>query len=131
MAMRGAMTRMLMAAPLLVPCLRAQRQPDFVRDVQPVLESHCWSCHGAKLQLHGLRLDRRADALKGGGSGVPAIVPGKSDQSLLIKYVSGLDKDLIMPPAGDRLNPPEVALLRAWVDRAPPRPGQADAKPPP
>src|SRR6266849_3291265 len=131
MAMRGAMTRMLMAAPLLVPCLRAQRQPDFVRDVQPVLESHCWSCHGAKLQLHGLRLDRRADALKGGGSGVPAIVPGKSAQSLLIRYVSGLDKDVIMPPAGDRLKPAEVERLRAWVDGGASWPGQEDAKPAP
>ena len=56
----------------------------------------------------------RADALKGGGSGVPAIVPGQSSQSLLIKYVSGLDKDVIMPPAGARLKPAEIELLRAW-----------------
>src|ERR1043166_2671707 len=80
-----------------------QPEPDFARDIRPVLESRCWSCHGAKLQMHGLRLDRRADAIKGGGSGVPAIVPGASAQSLLIKYVSGLDPDVIMPPSGPRL----------------------------
>src|SRR2546430_13462169 len=112
MIMRGAIARLLTAGTLLVPCVRAQQPPDFVRDVQPVLESRCWSCHGAQLQVHGLRLDRRADALKGGGSGVPAIVPGKSAQSLLIKYVSGLDKDGVMPPAGGRLKPAEVELLR-------------------
>ena len=95
--------RMLAAAAVLIPWAGAAPKPDFARDVQPVLESRCWSCHGSKLQMHGLRLDRRADALKGGGSGVPAIVPGQSSQSLLIKYVSGLDKDVIMPPAGARL----------------------------
>src|SRR5438876_3688923 len=114
---------------MFLPVARAQHKPDFARDVQPLLESRCWSCHGAKLQLHGLRLDRRADALKGGGSGVPAIVPGKSAQSLLIKYVSGLDKDVIMPPAGDRLKPAEIDLLRAWIDGGAAWPGQEDAKP--
>ena len=68
-----------------------------------------------------------ADALKGGGSGVPAIVPGKSSQSLLIKYVSGEDRDVIMPPAGDRLKPPEIALLRAWIDGGAPWPGEDGA----
>src|SRR5258705_12170910 len=80
----------------------AQQKPDFTNSVQPLLESRCWACHGAKLQMHGLRLDRRADALKGGGSGVPAIVPGSSVQSLLIKYVSGLDKEIVMPPSRAR-----------------------------
>src|SRR5437867_1878050 len=123
-AMRVVLARVLMAGTLLIPCVRAQQPPDFVRDVQPVLESRCWSCHGAKLQLHGLRLDRRADALKGGGSGVPAIVPGASAQSLLIKYVSGLDKDVIMPPSGDRLKPAEIEQLRAWIDGGAAWPGQ-------
>src|SRR5215510_12677443 len=129
MAMQVALSRLLMAGAMLVPCAHAQQQPDFARDVQPLLESRCWSCHGPKLQLHGLRLDRRADALKGGGSGVPAIVPGKSAQSLLIKYVSGLDKDVIMPPAGDRLKSAEIDLLRAWIDGGAAWPGQDDAKP--
>src|SRR5437867_3252940 len=129
-AMRRQKARMLLAGAMLIPCAPAQ-PPDFARDVQPVLESRCWSCHGAKLQVHGLRLDRRADALKGGGSGVPAIVPGKSAQSLLIKYVSGLDKDVIMPPAGDRLKPAEVELLRAWIDGGASWPGQEDATPAP
>src|SRR5882672_1695341 len=129
--MRGVTARILAAAVAFIPSAGAAATPDFTRDVQPVLESRCWSCHGAKLQMHGLRLDRRADALKGGGSGVPAIVPGKSAQSLLIKYVSGLDKDVIMPPAGDRLKPEEVELLRAWIDGGASWPGQEDAKPAP
>ncbi len=106
---------LLLAATL--PLARANAAaPEFARDIQPILQARCFSCHGAKAQMHGLRLDRRSDALKGGGSGVPAIVPGNGSQSLLVKYVSGLDKDIVMPPAGDRLKPEEVDLLRAWID---------------
>src|SRR6185369_14849345 len=49
-AMRGLIASVLMTAALLVPCAAAQPGPDFARDVQPVLESRCWSCHGPKLQ---------------------------------------------------------------------------------
>ncbi|HTM50328.1 MAG TPA: PSD1 and planctomycete cytochrome C domain-containing protein [Bryobacteraceae bacterium] len=120
---------LLAAGAWLVPCAPAQQPPDFARDVRPLLESRCWSCHGPKLQMHGLRLDRRADALKGGGSGVPAIVPGDSSQSLLVKYVAGLDKDVVMPPSGDRLKPAEIATLRAWIDGGAVWPGQESEEP--
>src|SRR5947208_12137321 len=129
--MRATTARMLAAAAVLMPWAGAAPKPDFARDVQPVLESRCWACHGTKLQMHGLRLDRRADALKGGGSGVPAIVPGASQQSLLIKYVSGLDKDVVMPPSGARLKPAEIDMLRAWIDSGAPFTGEQDAAPAP
>jgi len=119
----------MLAAVVLVSSAHAQPKPDFAQDVRPILESRCFACHGSKLQMHGLRLDHRADALKGGGSGVPAIVPGASAQSLLIKYVAGLDKDVVMPPAGPRLKPAEVAALRAWIDAGAPWPGEAEAQP--
>src|SRR5690242_18942770 len=129
--MRAVTPRLLLSASLLTFCAAAQPSPDFARDVRPLLESRCWACHGSKLQMHGLRLDRRADALKGGGSGVPAIVPGASSQGLLIKYVSGLDPDVVMPPAGDRLKPAEVDLLRAWIDSGAAWPGEDGAEPEP
>jgi hypothetical protein len=109
-------TGKVLTAVLLASIAHAQQKADFTQDVRPILESRCWTCHGSKLQMHGLRLDHRADALRGGGSGVPAIVPGSSAQSLLIKYVAGVDKDVVMPPAGPRLKPAEVETLRAWID---------------
>ena len=39
---------------------------DFQRDVQPIFREHCIGCHGPDQQLSGLRLDRRADAMRGG-----------------------------------------------------------------
>lgn len=90
---------------------------DFENDIRPIFETHCYVCHGSENQLGEFRLDRRADALRGGGSGVPAIVPHKSNDSLLIRYVSGADEKIVMPPQGPRLTADQVALLRHWIDQ--------------
>jgi len=89
---------------------------EYTRDIEPILKARCLSCHGANQQMGGLRLDRREDALRGGNSG-PVIVPGKSSASRLIRLVAGLEKGLVMPPAGNRLSAQEVELLRAWIDQ--------------
>ena len=89
---------------------------DFERQIAPILESRCQVCHGTAQQLSGLRLDNQAAALKGGYSG-PVIVPGNSGASRLIRLVSGLEEELVMPPAGGRLPSEEVDLLRAWIDQ--------------
>jgi hypothetical protein len=89
---------------------------DFERDVRPLLARKCFGCHGPALQKSHLRLDRRADALRGGESGIPALEPGKSAASLLIRYVSGTDPKLVMPPAGPRLTAAEITLLKEWID---------------
>src|SRR5437667_10338977 len=52
-----------------------------------------------------------------GGELVPAIFPTKSDQSLLIQFVTGTKPDSVMPKKGDRLTAHEVGLLRAWIDQ--------------
>jgi Protein of unknown function (DUF1553)/Protein of unknown function (DUF1549)/Planctomycete cytochrome C len=88
---------------------------DFARDVAPILESRCFLCHGPQQQSSGLRLDRQADALKGGASGRD-IDPGNSAQSRLIRMVAGLDRTA-MPPIGPRLTPAQIGILRAWIDQ--------------
>lgn len=56
---------------------------EFARDIRPLLSDHCFACHGPddKARKGRLRLDLRADALKGGKSGSPALVPGKPGES--------------------------------------------------
>jgi mono/diheme cytochrome c family protein len=99
---------------------------EFDRDVKPILAKHCLSCHGPDKQRGDLRLDRRADALKGGESGKP-FVAGKAAESLLIHRVVATD-DTKMPPKGERLTAAEVATLRAWIEQGAkwPNDGQAD-----
>ena len=54
----------------------AQEPVSFTKDIQPILSSRCYLCHGPGTQMAGLRLDFRESALKGGNSGQKAIVPG-------------------------------------------------------
>lgn len=96
--------------------LSAQAEITFTGDVEPLLKKRCQGCHGAQLQMGGLRLDNRDDALGGGYSGA-VIKPGVSKDSKLIKLVSGTTAGQVMPPAGARLSPQEVEVLRAWIDR--------------
>src|SRR5258706_16309712 len=61
---------------------------DFPRDIQPIFVKRCFECHGPDKQKNELRLDRKTDALRGGKSGKPLLVPGKSAQSELIDRVT-------------------------------------------
>jgi hypothetical protein len=98
------------------------RKVDFARQVKPLLERSCAGCHGGKKPRGLFRVDARDSLLKGGASGEAAIVPGHSEASPLIDYVSGDVPDSEMPPRARRgqfpaLSPGEVALLRAWIDQ--------------
>ena len=70
----------------------ASRSIDFTRDVQPIFEQSCYSCHGPEKQRSGYRLDDKGVALAGGESSAPNILAGKSAASPLIHYVAGLVK---------------------------------------
>src|SRR5438477_3821340 len=95
--------------------------------VEAILTEHCLECHGSQDPEAKLVMESFDLLLKGGESG-PVIVPGKSDESLLVRMIEGtVEKDgkkLIMPPGKKRekLKPEQIALIRAWID--------AGAKPP-
>ncbi len=94
----------------------AARQVQFTADVQPIFEATCWNCHGPKRAESGLRLDQRVTMLKGGERG-PAVVPGKSAESLIVLAVAGVHDELKMPKKGDKLTALQVGVLRAWIDQ--------------
>jgi mono/diheme cytochrome c family protein len=104
------------------------RKVDFVKDVKPLFAKHCLSCHGSKKQEAGLRLDQKAVALAGGDGG-ESILPENSAESLLIRYVAGIDENIVMPPKGDQLTKTQVGILRAWIDQGAVWPESADAGP--
>jgi mono/diheme cytochrome c family protein len=106
--------------PLLLVLLGAAPQEapapvDFEKDIRPVFQRACISCHGTEKQKSGYRLDLKASALGRGEIGRP-ILPGKAAESPLLRYVSGADPDLVMPPKGRKLAPEEIARIRAWID---------------
>ncbi len=106
---------------------RADADPvDFVRDVRPILEKHCYECHGSAKQKSGLRLDVKSAAFQGGELYGASIVVGKSDDSPLIQFVADENADLIMPPDGDGLSTAEIATLTRWVNEGAVWPDDAD-----
>ena len=104
--------------PAAMPALTAA-QVDFNRDVRPILSDACFACHGpdeAKVKSK-LRLDVRELALKPAKSGAIAIVPGKPDESELIKRILTSNEDDIMPPlkAHKTLTAAQKETLRTWI----------------
>ncbi len=89
---------------------------DFVKEVRPVLEKHCYSCHGPDKQKSGLRLDVKAEALRGGDAHAPNIILGKAAKSQLIQFITSTDDDNQMPPKGKRLAAAEIDLLTRWIN---------------
>jgi hypothetical protein len=94
-----------------------QTKVDFARDIQPIFIKRCYECHGPDKQKNELRLDRKADAFRGGKSGKAVLVPGKSAESELIRRVTATDPEDLMPSKGEPLTGEQVASLRAWIDQ--------------
>jgi mono/diheme cytochrome c family protein len=90
---------------------------DFSREIRPVLSKNCFPCHGADEgnRKAKLRLDVRELALQPRRKGRAAIVPGKPEQSLVIKMIS----EERMPPeeTGNRLTSAQVETIRRWIQQ--------------
>ncbi len=97
---------------LTASCAKAADPDLFESKVRPVLANSCYACHTGS-RLGGLRLDSRAELLKGGKSG-PAIVPGDPEKSLLIRAIRQTDEKLKMPQGG-KLRKEEIDALVEWV----------------
>ena len=103
-------------APAAAPSL--DRALVYASLVEPVLQAHCVSCHGAARAEGGLRLDSPEALMKGGENG-PVVAPGRADRSEIVRrlWLPASHADA-MPPSGQRpLAPAEAALVRWWIDR--------------
>jgi hypothetical protein len=87
---------------------------DFNRQIRPILSQSCFACHGLDDPKSDLRLDFAEFAYEGGKSGRPAIVPGKPEESEVIKRVTDHGEDR-MPAKGDPLSEDQVSLLTQWI----------------
>jgi Protein of unknown function (DUF1553)/Protein of unknown function (DUF1549)/Planctomycete cytochrome C len=115
------------ACPVLFAAICHAQTPNtefFEKKIRPILAEKCYACHSSKSKspMAGLALDTRASVLKGGASG-PAIVPGKPEESRLIKAVRYTDSQLKMPPTG-KLPDSVIADLEKWVAIGAPDPRQ-------
>ncbi len=112
---------LIVAAGLSTAWTRAQAPADhpslrFSRDVRPILESRCASCHAGTNRKGGFSLETRESLLQGGRHG-PAAVPGDATGSLLMQLVTAEHEDDRMPADGPALSETQVALLRMWIEQ--------------
>ncbi len=92
---------------------------DFNDQVRPILSRHCFKCHGPddKGRKAKMRLDLEETAKTPAGSGERPIVPGKPDESELVRRIFAEDPDELMPPraANSSLSDAERNTLKQWV----------------
>jgi hypothetical protein len=140
-----AISLSFVGAPLVTGCHSRQetrsggpgtRQIDFNQDVQPILASNCFSCHGPDPEMRkaGLRLDLGESAFKKRPGHPDAIVPGHPEKSELVKRIESKDPHYLMPqsPQGEAkpMKTADVATLKEWIkEGAEYRPHWAFSKP--
>src|SRR5947208_13365893 len=112
-AVRSNISAVLTVAVLLAASARAGAQPEYNRDIRPILAENCFACHGpdsASRKAH-LRLDQRDAAIK-----AEAIVPGSPETSALVQRICASDPKEIMPPAKTlkKLSAGQKELLKRW-----------------
>ena len=90
----------------------------FNAHIRPILSNNCFYCHGPdeKHREAKLRLDVRENAVADLG-GYAAIVPGKPDDSELMKRITTHDEDDVMPPVKSKkqLTPEQKETLKRWI----------------
>ena len=120
------LSRLLLAIGLATPLSAA---PDFLREVAPILTTHCIECHGDQKQKGGLSLNTEELFRRGSKNG-PIVDAKNPEQSQLLKRITTADEDDRMPPEGKGLSPKEIETLKAWVlDGAKWEPGFTFKKP--
>ena len=103
---------------------------DFATAIQPILRKHCYECHAGEVREGELNLGVKREALQGGESG-PAIVPGESDASLLVRLITGREADRVMPPEDKTpLTKQQIQVVKRWIDQGADWPDHLDVKDP-
>ena len=108
---------------VFVSALCSAEPINFSRQIRPILSENCIACHGPdeKARKGKLRLDDEKDS-KRDRKGDFVILPGKPDQSELIKRIESTDPDDVMPPPKQHKTIPaaQVALLKEWIKQGAP-----------
>ncbi len=102
--------------PIQVVSLDRKEAVSYEKDVEPILINKCQFCHSGSVKESKFDMSSYDLLMKGGKRGQP-IVPGKAEESLLVKF-SGRTQKPFMPPKGEEpLTPEELALIKLWIDQ--------------
>lgn len=90
-------------------------EPDYSKQIQPILNKYCTSCHNNDDREGKLSLENYDVLLKGGPKGA-LITAGHSDLSRMILVLTGKAQPAMPPKDSDPPTAAEIALLKSWID---------------
>jgi WD40 repeat protein/mono/diheme cytochrome c family protein len=99
------------------------------KQVRPILQAHCQGCHQPAKAGGAYVMTAFNSMLKGGESGMAAIVPGKPGESHLVELIMPQGGKAEMPQNKPPLADSEIALVSQWIaqgasDDSPKNPGR-------
>lgn len=86
----------------------------FAKDLAPIIERNCLTCHGGENPKAGLNLSTHAGILKGGDYAGPAVIPGDPDGSAMVRHIRGIYTPK-MPKDAPELSESELHTIRMWI----------------
>src|SRR5690554_1582915 len=96
---------------------RGSHEISYNRDIRPIVNTKCISCHGGVKQSGGFSLLFEEEAKAITESGKLAIIPGDSKNSEMIKRLTHSDTSLRMPLDREPLTEEEIQLIAEWIDQ--------------
>ena len=101
-----------------IPVVKLERTTPVLydREIEPILVNKCAFCHSDNIKEGKLDMGSYEALMKGGKRG-PAVVPGKSGESLLVKLAGKTQKPAMPPKSEEPLTPEELALIKLWIDQ--------------
>ena len=87
---------------------------DFSKDVQPIFEKHCMTCHNKNVGAGGLKITEKESVFASGKHG-PRITPGDASKSSIynLAILPANDPKMPMPTT---LSKAEKSTLKKWID---------------
>jgi len=93
----------------------ASSSVSFSKDLAPIFQQKCVTCHGPEKAKGGYRLHTFEGLMKGGESKEPPVVPGQPERSKLFQLLAAKDPDDRMPQKDDPLPAAQIALIGRWI----------------
>ena len=87
----------------------------YERDIAPIFRTYCAGCHNDIDYESKLSVERFATLRKGGTEEGDPILPGKPDESFLIRSLEGKATPKMPPKDEPRVPAAELALLKRWI----------------
>lgn len=96
--------------------MSAAKQVSFVRDVLPIVETHCLECHDSEKAKGDYVMSSVSTMLEEGKKSGPGVIPGKPDDSSVVKYIRGVLRPR-MPKGKDKapLADDDLHTIRMWI----------------